>query len=711
MADGSRPRSSLLQPGVNCWQRTNADRVALLVDGERYFAAFAAAAERARRSILILAWDFNSQTFLRCDGDQGQLPLGDFLNSLARRRRWLDVRVLIWDYPMIFGTDREFPPLYGLGWKPHRRVRLRYDNTHPIAGSHHQKVVVIDDRVAFCGGLDLTTRRWDTCAHSPRSEQRKVGDVPYPPFHDIMMMVEGETARSLGTLARERWRLATGRRLRPPRKHGDPWPADVEPRMTDATVAISRTLPAGNSHPAVREVEALYLDQIAAARRYIYIENQYFTSQKLGDALMVRLAEEDGPEVVVVLRLLSHGWLEEVTMQNLRRGLIDRLQKADRFGHLHVYYPFIEGLEEGTCIDIHSKVLIVDDEWLRVGSTNFSNRSMGFDSECDLTLEAGGRPEVMREIRGFRDQLLAEHLGVEETRVSGEIAANGSISATIGRLQSPQRTLKALENEEAPGAVMSLASLADPEQPVTVEQLVAQFAPRAALRVRGAQWLKVAAVALLVAALAGVWQLAPIADVLTPERITSWAREFGATGWAPLIVLAAYTPAALIMFPRPLITLFAVIAFGPWLGFGCAMTGILISALVTYVIGMRMDRSMVRRLAGPSLHRCLDVLRRRGIVAMTALRLVPLAPFPIEGILAGAIRIKLLDFMIGTALGMLPGTLTTTVFGDQLQVALHDPRQVNLWLIAGVVLVLVVASLLVRRWLLTTQTHEKPASR
>lgn len=268
MADGSRTRSSLLHPGVNCWQRTRADRVALLVDGEQYFAAFATAAARARRSILILAWDFNSHTSRIRDGDTGQpqLELGAFLNSLAQRRRWLDVRILIWDYPMIFGTEREFPPLYGLGWKPHRRVRLRYDNTHPVAGSHHQKVVVIDDRVAFCGGLDLATRRWDAREHRPGDERRKAGDVSYPPFHDVMMMVEGETARSLGALARERWRLATGRRVRPPRKRGDPWPPDVEPWVSDATVAISRTFPPRNSHPGVREVEALYRTRRPRAR-------------------------------------------------------------------------------------------------------------------------------------------------------------------------------------------------------------------------------------------------------------------------------------------------------------------------------------------------------------------------------------------------------------------------------------------------------------
>jgi phosphatidylserine/phosphatidylglycerophosphate/cardiolipin synthase-like enzyme/uncharacterized membrane protein YdjX (TVP38/TMEM64 family) len=706
MADGGLTVRSLLRPGENCWQSVHADRVALLVDGEEYFNAFAAAAERARHSIIILAWDFNSRTALRFNAQGEPELLGDFLNGLARRHRGLDVRVLIWDYPMVFGTEREFPPVYGLGWKPHRRVRIRYDNTHPVAGCHHQKIVVIDDRLAFCGGLDLASRRWDTPQHRPGEERRKADDAPYPPFHDVMMMVDGAAAGSLGELARERWRLATGRRLAAVRTSADAWPPAVEPQVEDAMVAISRTLPPHDAQQPVREIEKLYLDMIAAARRHIFIENQYFTAQALGEALAARLAEPEGPEVIVVLRLLSHGWLEELTMQNLRRNLIDRLQKADRAGRLHVYYPFIDGLEEGTCIDVHSKVMIVDDEWLRIGSANLSNRSMGFDSECDLTLEAGGRAEVVREIRAFRERLLAEHVGVPPGRMSREIAAQGSLAAAIERLGSPGRALKRLENSTVPEAVVSLAGLADPERPVSLENLVGQFAPRTETRLRGVRWLKMATTVALIAALAGMWQFTPVGAAFTPARVTDWARAFADTLWAPLIVLCAFTPAAIVMFPRPLITLFAVVAFGPWLGFAYSMVGILISALITYWAGTRMDRSTVRRLAGPKLSRILEVLRRRGIVALTALRLVPLAPFTIEGIVAGAIRVPLRDFTVGTAIGMLPGTLAATVFGDQLEIALRNPGDVNLWIVGGVAVALAAATLLVRRWLFTTQSHD-----
>ena len=125
------------------------------------------------------------------------------------------------------------------------------------------------------------------------------------------------------------------------------WPASHRrSRCATSTSRISRTEPAVNGSAGVREVEALYLDMIAAARHSIYIENQYFTADKIGEALAARLSEPDGPEIIVVLRELSHGWLEELTMQTLRTRLIERLRAADVHDRLRVYYPFIDGSEE-----------------------------------------------------------------------------------------------------------------------------------------------------------------------------------------------------------------------------------------------------------------------------------------------------------------------------------------------------------------------------
>jgi len=699
--------SSLFQADRNCWRIERADRVAFLIDADAYFKAFVAAARKAQRSILIVGWDFHSRTRLLCKDERGrELELGKFLNDLVKRRRGLQVHILIWDYPMIFGLDREWAPSYGFGWKPRRRVHFRYDNTQPVGGSHHQKIVVIDDAIAFCGGIDLTCKRWDTCDHAPDNQDRVVQGTPYPPFHDLAMAVDGDAAKALGDLVRERWRRASDETLAPAHVRGDAWPDDLRPDIErEVPVAISRSEPECDGRPGVREVEQMYLDMIAAAKRSIYIENQYFTADKIGQALADRLAEPDGPEIIVVLRQLSHGWLEELTMQNLRTRLIAKLKSADRYGRLRVFYPYIDGLKDGTCIDVHAKMMIVDDEVVRIGSANLANRSMGLDTECDLTIAAAGREDVRSAIAQLRCKLLGEHLGFEPDEVQRALETQGSLRAAIEALQRPERTLKPLNDVvEIPEAVLNMASVADPEKPVAFSTLTTIFNSDVRSDRRGPAWGKIVAIVAAVAALTALWKLTPLAELLEANRITSWARRFGDQWWAPLVTIAAYTPAAVTMFPRPLITLFAVVAFGPWLGFLYAMTGIELSAWLTFVAGKRLDREAVRRVAGAKLNDIIQVLRRRGLVAITALRLVPLAPFAVEGVVAGAIRMKLWPFMLGTAIGILPGTLTSTVFGDQLQAAMEDPAKVNYWLIGAALALLGAATWFVRRWLVTSAT-------
>jgi uncharacterized membrane protein YdjX (TVP38/TMEM64 family) len=204
-------------------------------------------------------------------------------------------------------------------------------------------------------------------------------------------------------------------------------------------------------------------------------------------------------------------------------------------------------------------------------------------------------------------------------------------------------------------------------------------------------------IALGIALLAAAWRFTPLRDVVTPEKVVAWAHAFGSQWWAPLVVMAAYTPACFVMFPRPLITLAAVVAFSPWLGAAYALTGIVLSAVVTFYAGKRMRRDTVRRLAGPQLDRMVEVLRKHGLLALTLLRLVPLAPFAVEGIVAGAVGLKLRHLVIGTAIGMLPGTLTTTIFGSELESALSGGRFD--WRIVGAAaLALAAGSWYVRRW-------------
>ena len=211
-------------------------------------------------------------------------------------------------------------------------------------------------------------------------------------------------------------------------------------------------------------------------------------------------------------------------------------------------------------------------------------------------------------------------------------------------------------------------------------------------------WGKIVLVGLACAALAAAWRYTPLSEFITAQQVMAWARAVREVKWAPIAVIALYTPAAFVLFPRPVLTLLTVIAFGPWLGFAYGMAGILVAALATYYAGRILHRDTVRRLAGERLDEMSKKLRSHGLAAVTAVRLVPAAPFAIEGVVAGALRLKLWHYMLGTFLGMLPGVLATSVFGGQIAAALEDPSQLNWWIVAGVVLAFVVFTYFVRRW-------------
>lgn len=190
---------SILRPGHNCWRIERADRLAFLVDGAAYFRALRHALTQAEQSILILSWDIDSR-FRMVRGEENTddgwpVPLGEFLKALVSRKRTLHSHILSWDFAMIFALDRQWLPLYQRPWSTHRRLHFHMDDRHPMGGSHHQKVVVIDDKIAFAGGLDLTLGRWDTPEHMPSDPRRiEIDNQPARPYHDAQVAVTGPAA-------------------------------------------------------------------------------------------------------------------------------------------------------------------------------------------------------------------------------------------------------------------------------------------------------------------------------------------------------------------------------------------------------------------------------------------------------------------------------------------------------------------------------------
>lgn len=403
---------SLLNPGEGVWRRETAHRFSVLMENEAYFDALASALQKAERSIVILGWQFDPRTHLDPETRPGDksAEIGRQLRMLVKRKPDLDVRLLIWKSPLLIAASQGFYPHKAQRWFRRRIVEFRLDSPGPVGACHHQKAVIIDDKVAFCGGGDISTDRWDSEEHLDGDPRRcQPSGVICKPRHEVMCVMDGPAARALGDLARERWFRATWERTVPDEIDTDPWPDGVPVQMTDTPVGVARTEPRWAGRHEVRENEQLHLAAIRRARRLIYMENQYFTSPVIAAAIAERLKEPNGPEVVVVSTGKSPSWFDSVTMDTARAQILHQLEKADRHDRFFAFSPRTEG---GKPIIVHAKVTIVDDRLLRIGSTNLNNRSMGFDTECDIAVEpedAAGRAAI----RAHRHRTIGHWLGVD----------------------------------------------------------------------------------------------------------------------------------------------------------------------------------------------------------------------------------------------------------------------------------------------------------
>jgi uncharacterized membrane protein YdjX (TVP38/TMEM64 family) len=210
-------------------------------------------------------------------------------------------------------------------------------------------------------------------------------------------------------------------------------------------------------------------------------------------------------------------------------------------------------------------------------------------------------------------------------------------------------------------------------------------------------WGKLAIIAAIVLALFVAWRYTPLEDFVVIEFVRALASAVNHVILAPIIVALVYIPAGFVMFPRPLITLFSVVAFGPAKGFAIAIAGIVLASSAVYFAGRALPDRTLSRFAGDKIERATKALRGRGLLASFAAAIAPIAPFPVIGMVAGNCGIKLWHYLLGTLGGMLPGTIATTLFADQLANAMQDPKSVNYWVVAAVVVVLIALTLFSRR--------------
>lgn len=343
---------------------------------------------------------------------------------------------------------------------------------------------------------------------------------------------------------------------------------------------------------------------------------------------------------------------------------------------------------------VHAKVMIVDDRLLRVGSANLNNRSMGTDTECDLALEASDANE-RQAIARLCHRLLAEHLGREPEEIAALVAKEGSLLAVVARCAGSARCLEEIDVSGAPSDELSrtVGQIADPERPIETPEFVGDMFGGHQDKQPVSRFVKLAILAVLILALVALWRFTPLAELTDPAILKEMLQSLGGGFWLPLIVLGAYLLGGLVAFPVTVLIAVTGMVFDPLPAFAYALGASLASAALTYAIGRKAGTQPLRNLLGARVNRVSRALASRGVLAVAALRMLPIAPFTFVNLAAGASRVKFVDYLAGTVLGMAPGILVITLLGNQLGRVLSDPQPMELALFGLFVVAWLAASL------------------
>jgi len=680
----------IFQPRHNCWRVARAASVAVVVDYGNYYRNLRESILKARKSIFVLGWDIDSRIeLLRGDDSAGEAAVTffDLIVKVATENPDLKIYLNKWDYSLFFMQQREL--FWMRKWAAAKLPNVYFclDDVLPPGACHHQKVVVIDDEVAYWGGMDVALGRWDFRHHHVRNPYRSDPDLrdfgdkkSFGPYHDIQAVLSGPAARVMAELVRVRWRLACPSVAPVPiaaLQSTDPppcWPESDPPDFRNIEVAVARTLPAMEGIAQTEEVMHLLLDQIAAAEEFIYIENQFLTSPDIADALNRQLREKPNLRVLMVSCRQPQGIMERKVMWGGRVRFRRRLEKNGLAPRITMAHPVCCENGKKAMVRIHSKLMIVDDKFLHIGSANLNNRSMGMDTECDLTLKAE-TPAHRAKVAAVRNDLIREHTGFSVERI-GEIIRNGKPPGLFLEAKDTSRQHLEVIDDGAYArewGVDFLIPFGDPRRPFPVGLL--RFSDKIRFRGWKGRRMAVAATAgivLLLTVLSLLWPVSGLEAFVKPEVVAGWVDRIDSSPFEFLWIMGAYIAGGLIFFPVTVLSAAVILVFGGVKGFVYTVLGGLASGGVGYAIGRLLGRERLQQIF-PSTEKTIKKLRAGGVIGVTAVRMLPIAPFSLVNLLMGVVHIPVYTYFLGTFLGFLPGKIMLALFGTSLKAAFTDP--------------------------------------
>ncbi|MCH2546493.1 MAG: VTT domain-containing protein [Alphaproteobacteria bacterium] len=679
---------TLFHLGENCEFISTADHAAVLIDCANYYNALYESICNAKHSIFVLGWDIDGRIKLCRDGNKKNPRFFDLIQWKAKENPDLQVFLNRWDYSIFMAKDREAFGSWRWRNKSASNVHYCLDGATPLGASHHQKIIVIDDEVAYCGGMDIALDRWDQRDHMPCNHKRiDPGAIDsqlhkFEPYHDTQMVMSGPVVEVFSKIARDRWKLGTGEetitmRQRPQTTDVPPaWPQSTKSQFTHVDLAISRTLPQWGAVEKTHHIKSLYIDMINKAENFIYMENQFLSQDDIAQALNDRLLEKPKLQVLLVSCYDPQGAMQRKSLWQGRvrfRDLVEANGVADRVTMASVITRF-DQVEKP--VRIHSKLTVVDDTYLRVGSSNINNRSMYMDTECDVVIEAKDAA-TRTQIAAIRNDLIREHTGQEIKDIQQIIDSQEKPEAFLKYLSHSCQHLRKINDEQYRyERFAGLANfLADPKKPL-IPVGISMFLSKI-------HTMRVLMVVIAIALMALIWKFTPLAEYATPETIVPILEEVRNTPWSVPLAMAIYTIATLLFFPHMAMTATIVLVFSPLQAFSIAMTGSLVSGAIGFWIGRKLGMRSMRALLGNVAEKVSVYAKKGGLGGITLLRLLPVAPYTAVNLALGMLEISFWVFMGGTFLGTLPGTVIAAYLGESVLDAWKNPNSENLMLLAG----------------------------
>jgi phosphatidylserine/phosphatidylglycerophosphate/cardiolipin synthase-like enzyme len=419
----ARPR-----PRSRFGEQTFGNDIVFTVDGQETFRQMYEMIHQAKVCIYIANYDLDpALRFVRnsnwLSGHAGHEheahPLQDLL--VEKAKEGVEVKIIVWEPRLILrllpGADErgidgradevniinEIAERYGISDK----LMVRVDSTAPtLTSAHHEKMVIVDNQIGFCGGLDLSRGKWDTSAHEYDNPLRDTGSEPW---HDVHAMVSGPVVWDLIYHFHQRWTFSESKSGRQARKLKIKSNYVVRSKQGSVQAVALRTWDELDRHGGV---QAWYATMFRKAKKSIYIENQFpFQNSFATKLLQKRLEQERDLKVIIVCPMEPNlpgfigSMIAKMSVNDLKNNLATLRQAGE--GRVKTYsliaqHPAIPVKRRQ--IYVHSKVMIVDDKWVTVGSANIDKNGFRDSSELNLGITS---PKMASELR---TRLWQEHL-------------------------------------------------------------------------------------------------------------------------------------------------------------------------------------------------------------------------------------------------------------------------------------------------------------